>query len=508
MVKRLALSRRCFFVLNLLFVAIVMVISGWKKPIWLDENYSLFFAKTFSPSQLLFQFTADSHPGLYYFFLKYLLLVTHNLFLLRLVSSAIPALIGLSTLFYLSIKNKQQRFLRLVAPVIFLNPLLLDLSSQLRMYGFVIMFSCFFYVFWEQWLTTKRKNFLYLLVANLLLAGLFHYAFILLSIPIFLILIFHQQKEIKTRSLAIFLFLSSLLEIGLTSGFAAKEKLIQVAWIPTPNLANISSVYSTLIGIQNDFFSTHVQFTWYDALFDLLLFLAGIFLLRFLWRKKSTWHQILDHQLTPVWSLLCFSILPLLMILIGSWLMPVLSQLPFFYHFVPNASLFIPRSQIIFLILGLLLGFRKLFEWSQRNELTPLYAFIVISVGIVWFINTTRFVLLDTNSSSASSEYLQTISSQNQQLLLFPSWLWIETITPNTLDIAKLVANKMTASKQLETNLQATSQICSIVKGKTVVQLQKISTQLAWESQTIERQLLTCCENKQLGAGFNQWSCR
>lgn len=474
-------------VINLLVVAAIMLLAAWKQPIWLDEQYSLFFAKTFSPSQLMIHFTVDPHPGLYYLCLKLLLRFSNNLFVVRLVSSVIPSFLGLATLLFYGFKHHHRRSLLLFGPMLFLNPLVINLSWQLRMYGVVIFFTCIFYVFLDRWIHTKNLKWLLLLTPILLTGPLFHYSLIWLTIGLLCLISLDTglRRTSTTQLWALTTFILLCFELYLTSG--SSKKLDFVGWIPTPNIASISSNYLTLLGLSGDFFSKHLIANTIDFIMVFCLILGLL--------------AVIKQKLYQNKFFLFFGLLPCLVILVCSFAFPTLSHLPFFYHFVPNASLFIPRVHLPFLILGTIYLTEKITLKKQSRILLAL-------ITGIWIVNSFSYNVLRNQTSNDVPAQVQSILKMDQQTLLFPRWLEIENINPNSLDQTYTISSKMKNELEIETAINRGDFICNLVTNKNIsVDLIQNQADFAM-TRHLNAQLQTCCEKTSSLENFTNWKCQ
>src|SRR3990167_11398871 len=141
----------------------------FKQPLWGDELYTIYFAKTTSSVDLLTNFI-DSDTGVFYIYVKLLLIKFNNPVALRFFASLLPFfLAGLILFFSKNLRNK-----RVTIPLIlffsFLNPFIVHVSWQLRTYGLALFFCSLAYVLFSLWVN-KRDFFLLLVLGVVLAAG-------------------------------------------------------------------------------------------------------------------------------------------------------------------------------------------------------------------------------------------------------------------------------------------------------------------------------------------------
>ncbi len=487
----------CFLPIIAITISLYITLqTAYRQPLWLDEQYSLLFSQMFSPGQLLMNFTADIHPGLYYLYLKSLLLITQSPFVLRLLSSVVPAYIGLCMLYWYGIRQKSKKYLLLAVSLLMLHPLLINVIWQLRMYGLVVMVICLFYILLDTWQKTQKLGYLQLLSVLLVITVLIDYSLLWLPAATTLLLLFDQRKNLKQWGLGLGVLL--LLATLFSSGQIGKDKLNLVGWISTPNLASIASVYGTILGFSQDFFAVHKQLQIGDMLFDGVLVISLITAGRFFWQNRANLNKDSSER-----NLLLFSIVPMLLLFLFSLVLPILSHLPFFYHFIPGVSLFIPRVQLGFFMLGSLYLTECLVVKKQTKYLLP----IGLLIGCIWAVNSYRFNLSQPVEIPTEQLQVEETLLRNHPAILFPSWLYIETLQPDRLSEIPVIAKQIEDAKQVENALSDTQKICSLVKGKNVSTKKFITENLKWETKLIESQLHTCCALTSEMNGFAEWTC-
>jgi hypothetical protein len=487
------------FIIGCLILSIsFMFLAAIKQPLWLDEQYSLFFARAYAIPQLLFHFTVDSHPGLYYVYLKSLLLFSHNLVVLRILSSVLPATLGLVSIWWLSTVDQTKKLIWQLTPFFFLNPFIINMTWQLRMYGLVIMLSCFFYVLFARWKTDHQTFSLLLLSGLLILSVWIHYGFILIASAVTALLIFDGQSSKSQRTISLFTTCAVFMIVSLSSGLATKQKLAHVAWVTQPTIAAISSTYLTLLGIRGDYFGTHIVPSALDIGVVIILFLCLAKIVHFLISSTSSFKK--NQALV---NLLTLGIIPIGVILVASWILPFLSHQPFFYHFIPNASLFIPRVHLPFLILG---GLYVLENIKNKYFTKYLIAFCA-ALATIWILNNMQFNIFRNHVSPSERQELEVILNNQSQVFLIPSWLWVEKVTPTELSSISNLNYQIIKSEQLEARLTSEAEFCSLVRNQTVVMKKFISQSLNDETALTKKKLSECCREMVESSSFEQWHC-
>lgn len=481
----------------ILISLLLTLLSVWKQPLWLDEQYSLLFAKGFLPSQLLIHFTVDSNPGLYHLFLKSVLNISQNVFFLRVVTAVLPSYLGLMSLLWLGYTEKTKSFLLKVAPFLFLNPFLMSVTWQLRMYGLVIMCSCFFYVLLEKYLLTKKPVFLKIFIFLMFFSVLVHYAFFYLAVSAVLYLVFQTKSLSPLKSMLLIFFI--FIELSISSG-NSKEKLSHISWIPAPTIASVSSVYATMFGFSNDYFASNMTLHIKEVVFSIVLIFGALFFFR---SNKSQFATLLVSKNRTLLLCILFGILPMFLILCMSFLFPVFSHLPFFYHYIPNVSFFIPRVQLSFFILL----FLYLAELLQTKKLLAKHFYVVFLISLIWIINSYQFNVQHIWGSEDEITHMQTLIRTNPNARLFPSWEYISAIDTEHLDQVANIKQRMDESQFLDENLDNDVKVCQNLHDKTVLTKQFISPNLTTLTEKMSKQLSTCCVKTSEIYGYDQWKC-
>lgn len=308
------MNKNKYIVLGLFLLGLgLRLYSAIIQPLWLDEIYSLYFANSFSPFNLLTKIP-ETHPGMYYLFLKICLYFSTNMLLLRTLTSILPSVLGIYFLY--------RRYPHL--PLLFfllLNPFFIHQSWQLRPYGITFMFSCLIISLFVNY--PKNFNLKKFLIFSFM-STFFSFSLI---IPIFCLSIFLYVRQKKWP---VFLpFFIVVIQFFLFKGFSTYKQYAELAsWISPPSVQNFPNLILTLLG-----FSTDLNNLGHTGLCLSLIFIIIFTLLTIYFSRR---YQLFLYSFT----------LPLLIVILISITFPILSQRFFFYHFIPKLSLFIPRFML------------------------------------------------------------------------------------------------------------------------------------------------------------------
>lgn len=369
-----------------------------KQPLWLDEIYSLYYASNFSFTSILFHLP-DCHPGAFYLILKSLLAVTTNTFLLRLVVSVIPQLFGC---FFI-----QKQFNKpLLTTLFLLNPFFIHYAWQIRMYSLVFLITIALISLINQ-KTISVKKIIFLII----LANLVSYSFIISTFCLLLYLaLIHQKKWLLIIPLI-------LLEFFIFKGPQYKSYAELASWISPPSFTNTPGIILTSLGLGHDLNSQSNFPVFFSLIF---YFIFSVFILR-----NSQKHSLFLFTFT----------IPLLLTVFVSLVFPFLSQRFFFYLFVPNVSLFIPRFLIPFSVIFYIYSY-KLFP-------SPFLLLILLP----FWLKTNSAI----NLTPFYSSRLPLSNSQNQ--LILPPWENLRLKTQFSLNDIKKISSAYDTAQNIDNNL-------------------------------------------------------
>lgn len=337
-------------------------------PLWLDEIYSLYFASNFSYLQILFRLP-DCHPGLFYLLLKFFINFSTSTFFLRIIFGIVPQIIGC-----LIIQSRFKK--RLLTTAVLLNPFFIHLAWQIRMYGLVFLISVLIIS-----LITKPNFSIKKIIILIFLGNLVSYSFIVPSLCLILYLGFKRDKKI------ILIFLLIILEFFIFKGPQYKSWAEAASWISTPSFNNIGSVVLTSIGFTSDMLALSRLSIISSIVFYVL---SGYFLF-----KISKKYPIFFFNV----------VLPIIVTIFLSILIPFLSQRRFFYIFTPKVSLFLPR----FLLPISIIFYVYIFKFFNHYEK------FIIGVLILFWIPT--FIAINVKSPYANTNIRK---ANNSNIIYLP----------------------------------------------------------------------------------------
>lgn len=478
------------------------------EPIWLDEQYSLLFATQFSSSELISGFSKDVHPGLYYLILKISLNFSTNIFFLRLITGVIPQIAGIFILAQALKNNKDNLHSLLLTTIIITNPFFIHLSWQLRSYGFIFLLvsaSYFLIKKLEKKYSTRNTFFLITLI---LIGNMTHYGMYLFGffVGIYFLCLksntsFKKKFFLSTTLASIFIF-QFLIQNNFHSINQYKSVFNDIQWIEKPSIQNIQHVYMSALG-----FKTDNQIYVLKNISYLEIFIRYVLIILFIYFVKRN----LKKEKTKI---IIFIFLPFLSILSISLLFPFLSERIFFNKFIPNISIFIPRMHLPFVILlWVFLSKLILNKWPFLNKKIKILSVIAaLSVLFFWtyiiqqnYVQTNKPVL----EQRANIKKIMTESiASKKQLYIWPHWIFLETVEPNSLEKIKKTVQLQQLSKEFENNIsQNNTLLCSELNDSQFYIYSKwVSSQFVLREK-ITSKLNECCKEKEKIGNFEKWEC-
>lgn len=465
-----------FFIIGL--ISRLFFVFG--QPLWLDEQFSIFFAQTFSHTQLLFFFSNDIQPGLYYSLLKGLLQITTDVSILRFVSSTLPELLAYvllsGTLLYAIDPQKKQ--LRLYAILgltflYFLNPFVIDQGWQIRMYGLVLFFSTaslFSYVLYSK---TKTKMSLLLLVLANILGIATSYTFILLSALFAATFINKSNKSLLFKGVLSIGFGALLAAYFLLlSGYSSRSQFEYASWIPKPSVENTVSVYMTLLGLDSNIhgLDKNTDYAELTALSKAAVLALLSLLLYFLYKKNK---KYLAGK-----SLVTFVLFPVTFIFLLSLLLEFFSHRAFFHTFVPNISLFLPRTHLVFVPFFWISVILFFINYSQdfilkiireKNNSNRLYVYLILATIITFIAYSHTLFSVFNHRLTTFEKHQNALISTNDSQLVLPEWILYLTIDPSKMDHSEYpqLHDRIRASKIIRDSMYlfSTKSFCSVIQN-------------------------------------------
>lgn len=495
--KKLNLFEILLFSLNIS----LRIFLAYVKPLWLDEKYSIYFANQFSFGQLLFQFSHDVHPGLFYALLKALLLVCNTEFIIRLLLTTVPQIAGIILLFFTI--NKKNKIWRSFFLLFMLNPFFLNLSWQLRMYSIVFLCSSVLVFVFEKRLKTKKKDLIFPLILTLFIGNYIHYSFFFISFSCLFFFAIEKKEKIFNR--LSFFFLGSLLlivQFFIISGAHSKKQFEEASWIHYPNLSNIITLYSTIAGMFNDNQnqSSVIPYILVLKLFLLSFVISIIFFHKFGNISFTSYIKSISVKIFQQ-PLLFMGVSQFFLILLLSFSFPFFSNRRFFYHFTPNLSVFLARTHVSGALLLSWLLSKTLSKIS--NIFLPLF-FLLLIISLFWFETTFSYIKQveqDKKKSLALTVQLEK-NLFDKSVLIWPHWIWLELITTENSSLIEQIKQKTQDSESLSNlyylgnKTSKESVICRSVSTKKILIQIDDGAPLQKDKNDFERIISKCCHTQ------------
>jgi hypothetical protein len=485
------------------------------QPIWLDEQYSLFFASLYSTKDLLLHLF-DVHPGLYYMLLQGSMASVHTLPLLRALTVLIPQILGILILgVYMGYSVRPSRVGILAFITVFsLHPLFIYLSVQLRPYGLVFLFTAILFTMVNRYLQKQNQYLGLAIVILTIISVVFDYSLIPFSIGAFSYLILQSDYSLKKKFGLITGFLCLLaVELFILLGSQYKSVLLDASWIPKPDFINTPRVLMTILGLDTDI---HVLNRSIDAAIVLwyLIVAVGIWIV---WKNKQ-----LVQSTTGV-KLMYFVCIPICILFAVSIVFPFLSHRIFFHRYIPDISLILPRIMLPESIILCLLFAETIAKiWQKTSKRTGIYTLsvlcIVCAVLLRWgythtAINALTFGSLrqDTMLEMQDAEYFIQNTQVQKNGMLWPAWFWIRSVTPtDSIGKTKQVQQLYQKSKAFESlvnNAAVTEQnFCALIQTPTVYTMQEVPT-MKQDAKQLHSRLHQCCYISRVSERYTVWNC-
>lgn len=481
------------------------------QPLWLDEQYSIFYATQFKSDELLANFSIDVHPGFYYFFLKNILKFTIDKTLLRTITSILPQFLGILLLGWFYFKQKKNKELILTTFILSFNPFFNHLSFQLRNYSLVFLFTIITFIYLQHWLKQRKILFLILTIGSLLMGNMIHYLMYIFSF-FTLIFISLKLKALNLKKLLFFLT-TTLIIIGqffTSNGFSSpqqyKHQFEDTGWIALPSLHNIPKVYLTSLGMATDVMNTATNYRWLSS----IIFYSTLLVIAFALAKQKPKINSLTQQL------LILSLLPILGILLASFLLTFLSHRFFIHQFIPRISLFLPRIQLPFVILfWIFISEMTATHWiniKRKIKNKYIYSFVII-LSIYWGVLNYHLNINNHLSSDIRQESIKKLLNNNHNdnlpFYLWPHWMWLEAIDLNQLEEVSAIGKLKKQSEKFEQPFNDSSSFAKcddLGNSKVYVYASVLITQQKLQSEVIKVLSRCCAEQNQFGS-FRSWNC-
>lgn len=490
-----------FFFLIFVIGLAIRIVAIVRQPLWLDEQYSLFFSQSLNPVQFFIS-TPDIHPGLYYFFVKLAVHLSSNVYVLRMFTAFLPSVIGTAIL--LITCRIWQKFtplmLMLSFVLLWLNPFLINFSWQLRMYGMLLLMISLVWFFANKWIASSftSRDFIPLLLF-IILGQATSYVFFLWTFSFVLFLLSQKMKwtHAKKNYHLLIISLFTIIQFCFQSFGQVKEEFLAASWIQQPNMARIISIIKTIFGFQFDTMLNEASSTWLELLFSLSIAYIILKLSVYLIEKRSFIFLVL---------------LPSSIILSLSFLLHFLSQRYFIHQFIPDISLFLPRVFILqYVMLAVLMP--KMLARTYANK--SLY--IIISAfffSIIWITQAMIFwnPIYTSKDQSNQIKIINNIKDKSE-LILFPSWSAMELIyNPNQInsDFIKIVNQSELFEKKIIEYIQnrRIDFRCEIFVTDTILYKKNAVINKSIRSSEFEKIILGCCKKSDSNNNYVLFECR
>ena len=199
MKKKLSECKYEIIIITLFIIMSVTMCSHYT--INFDEYFTMQWCRI-PLKDFFYEVLHDTSPFLYYFMIRpFVILTNHNIFLARLFSLIALMIILLIGATFVK-KNFGQKSMLFYLAIIYLNPFMLQKSTEIRMYCWATAFTLLSGVFCYKLLNeSNRKNWIYFTFFSLL-AAYTHYYAVLTMVFLYLGLLFyylgtHSWKAVK-----------------------------------------------------------------------------------------------------------------------------------------------------------------------------------------------------------------------------------------------------------------------------------------------------------------------
>jgi mannosyltransferase len=219
-----------------------MIFIGWtvrlyhlgEQSLWFDEAYSwLSIAAADLRTSLSLTLATFVHPPLYYILSRPFMLLGDREWILRL-PAAIAGILAIAAMYLLGKQVGGRRVGLLAALLLSVNPFHVWFSREVRNYTLAMLFAVLSVYFFVQVLHKGRGWIWFTLFSAL--GFLTHYFFLLIPLAQFsyFLLDFRQTYRLFRKWVLSMAMAFAPMTIWLIALFAQEEKLIGIAWIPTP----------------------------------------------------------------------------------------------------------------------------------------------------------------------------------------------------------------------------------------------------------------------------------
>jgi uncharacterized membrane protein len=312
-----------------LIVGLLIVARLWgltASCLWFDEIFSVHAARH-DWSRLLGFVAADIiHPPLFYALLKiWIGIGGESLLWLRLL----PALTSIAVIFPFFLLCRELHLgateIKLALLLMAVNGYLIKYAQEVRMYSLLLFFAvCSLWLFIRFFNATHaRKQLLVLSALNLLLVYTHYYGWLVIAAEAAFLVLWDRDKSPDFLiAVAVLLLCFSPWVYAVTLAAEPDKGLAQnIGWVARPRLADVVQFFALL---NAPFYfrqsSYQVVYARWGLLAGFVIF--GLPLVALSWRLVRQRYQQGEQSLTAPKCLILFSVLPLALALLASWILP------------------------------------------------------------------------------------------------------------------------------------------------------------------------------------------
>ncbi len=294
--------------------------------LWFDELFSVHGARH-EWNRLLDFVAADIiHPPLFYILLKLWITVAgESLFWLRLF----PVLTSIAVIVPFFLLCRELRLasteIKLSLLLMAVNGYLIKYAQEVRMYSLLLFFSvCSFWLFAKFVNSTHTRNRLLALSAiNLMLVYTHYYGWLVIAAEAAVLVLWYRDKlpDFLIAAAVLLLCFSPWVYAVTLAAEQGKGLAQNIGWVGRPRLADVVQFFA-LLNAPFYFRQSSNQFVYppWGLLAGFLIF--GLPLLALSWQLVRQRYQQGEQNLGASKCLILFSVLPLALALVASWVLP------------------------------------------------------------------------------------------------------------------------------------------------------------------------------------------
>lgn len=486
-----------FFFLIFVIGLTIRIVAIIRQPLWLDEQYSLFFSQSLSSSQFFIS-TPDTHPGLYYFFVKILSIFSSNIYLYRIVSALLPSILGTWILLWTSWRWKKNAKLSLITIffLLWLNPFLINFSWQLRMYALLLFWLSLSWYFFNQWRETKKTTDFYFLFLSIVLGQATSYIFYFWTLGLLLQNISWKIniQTIKKNSHLLFIFFFGFVQFFVQSFGQVKETFLNVSWISRPNLTNTIALVREIIGSDSKLFLEIVPVLFFEC--SIIIFV--IYTVARILKNSKKNREFIYHVLLSSSTIFCLS-----------FMLHFFANRVFLSYLIPDISLFLSRTFILQYVMFAVLvpPMAKVIFFGKKR----LVVGVLLLTFILWSNNYLKF--FDPIYTMSHTKDRVNSVKYEEAFFWLPSWSLIELLRTPAM-VNKKFINSYTRSQYLEKevieniNNKNTEILCDVLKNHKIIMKLEVIINTKLKSNELKKTILNCCENRRLDANYELFTCQ